>query len=126
MKGLRLHVRTTTAADDAALGELLRDSGTAPTGDSASIGFIARLLGDPVACAGAVRDGDTLRIESIFVAPSLRRKRVGTILLSEIRTWALAHGVSRLTLAANAAPQQLATRAGFIRDGDSFVRSIRA
>lgn len=121
MKGLRLFVRLAAADDAGAIGELL----AAPYAiDPSAVDFVGRLIGDTVAVARTRRNDQTLAIEQIFVAPELRRKRVGTVLLSEIASWAAAHGVTQLVAAADTLPPRLAERAGFVPQNELLIRNV--
>lgn len=124
-KGLRLYVRPATAADAAMLEQFVADAGASFHADDAAIDFVAKLIGDTAAFARTRRSGSDLALEQLVVAPHLRGKRVGTVLLSEIAAWGAANGVTRLTLAENVLPTEFVSQAGFIRRADSFVKSIR-
>lgn len=76
MKGQRLFVRAMETSD--------HDGVRAFLGYVPELGFIGKLVGELVAVLAVTPDGnDALRIENLFVADELRRKRIGRFMLEE-------------------------------------------
>ena len=82
VKGQRLFVRPIEAADRDAIGAFL----TAHSPDSAvpTLGLLGKLVGNLAAVLAMTDDGHALRIDGLVVAPELRRKRVGRVMIDEL------------------------------------------
>ena len=79
LRGQRLFVRPVTPQDWAAIHRL--------TGTAAELpreGLVGKLLGDLVSYLSFTTGPDHVRVEEIFVAPDLRRKRVGRVMMAEL------------------------------------------
>jgi hypothetical protein len=122
MKGLRLHTRPATESDHDALERLLAGDYRPPA--SREVDFIAKLIGDPVAFARTRRLDDTLILEQLYVIPTLRHKRIGTVFLSEIGAWAVSNHFRRLQSDTEALPHDFLLRTGFEVKDQSFLKSL--
>lgn len=122
MKGLRLHVRPADQNDHAALERLLIGAYDPPA--DSEVDFIAKLIGDPVAFARTRRRADTLVVERLYVIPTLRHKRIGTVFLSEISAWALSNDLRQLRSNIETLPEDFLLRTGFEVDDHSFLKSL--
>ena len=88
-------------------------------------GLIGKLLGELVAVM-AIDLGETngVRIRDLVVAPELRRKRIGRVMISEVES--LAAKMERDWLIADSAgsSREFLKRVGFIDEGTRMVRRV--
>lgn len=117
MKGQRLFVRSARAADvDELTGFYDKERAEDPSLPSTSIeqvdgageGLIGKLVGELVAHLRFSRSDDAVRLEHIYVARLLRRKRVGRFMISELARMAGRGGATRIEASAEC------TAAGFL------------
>jgi len=82
VRGQRLFIRSIDAADHEPVGAFF-----AMHGHRAAVpaeGLIGKLVGDVVAVVATQLTDDGVRIDDLFVAPELRRKRVGRFMIDEL------------------------------------------
>ncbi len=118
MKGLRLYVRPIEATDHAALERFL---GT-PT--PPAWGLLGKLLGDLVAVVELEITGDALRVNDIFVAGELRKKRIGRAMMREVEQLAAKLEQRRIIVEDARGAQEFFRRVGFESEGDRWVRVV--
>jgi GNAT superfamily N-acetyltransferase len=119
VKGLRLYVRPIEATDHDAVGAFL-GTGTPP-----AWGLLGKLLGDLVAVVALEITGDTLRVQDIFVAPALRRKRIGRAMMREVEQLAAKLEHRRIIVDDARGAQEFFRRVGFENsEGDRWVRVV--
>lgn len=102
MRGLRLWIRPTIPEDREAVDAFYRqESAGEPVQEAISL--VGKLLGRIVAHATARREGDSLRVSSLYVARELRRKRIGSALALELENIAAESGATFLVVRSGAA-----------------------
>lgn len=88
-------------------------------------GLIGKLLGELVAVMAIdLGESNGLRIRDLIVAPELRRKRIGRVMMSEVeslaakmeRDWLIAEGAE--------SSREFLRRVGFIDEGTRMVRRV--
>jgi len=123
MRGQRLFVRPIEPGDaDTVRGFL---AAHAEQDAVPPCGLIGKLLGELVAVM-AIDLGETngVRISDLIVAPELRRKRIGRVMMSELeslaakmeRDWLIAEGAG--------SSREFLRRVGFIDEGNRMVRRV--
>ena len=122
MKGLRLYVRPIEAADQDALREFLahRDPRTALP----AWGLLGKLLGEIVAVAELDVTADALRVDNLFVAGHLRRKRIGRAMMREVEQLATKLERHRVIVEDAQDAQEFFRRIGFENQGERWVRDV--
>ena len=89
VRGQRLFIRPIGAQDHDAIHDFLARHGH-ENPDVPLSGAVGKLVGDLVAVAATTEIDDTLRLDDLFVAPELRRKRIGRVMIDEQTRLALA------------------------------------
>jgi GNAT superfamily N-acetyltransferase len=118
VKGLRLYVRPIEAADHPALERFL-GTATPP-----AWGLLGKLLGDLVAVVELEITGDALRVNDIFVAGELRKKRIGRAMMREVEQLAAKLEQRRIIVDDARGAQEFFRRVGFESEGDRWVRVV--
>jgi GNAT superfamily N-acetyltransferase len=118
VKGLRLYVRPIEAADHDALRTFL-GTDTPP-----ACGLLGKLLGDLVAVVTLEITADALRVRDIFVAESLRKKRIGRVMMREVEQLAAKLEQRRIIVEDARDAQEFFRRVGFESEGDRWVRVV--
>jgi GNAT superfamily N-acetyltransferase len=123
VRGQRLFIRPIDAQDHDAIHDFLARHGhenpVAPLS-----GAVGKLVGDLVAVAATTETDDTLRLDDLFVAPELRRKRIGRVMIEELVN--IARTLRRTYLIAEQ-PRDAAEflrKVGFVQQGDRWERSV--
>lgn len=124
MRGQRLFIRELQADDRDAIRDFFARHGREGVEAPAS-GTIGKLVGDLVAVAGTSSDGDTVRVEQIFVAPELRRKRIGRFMLDEVVN--IARKLERESVVVEDAGDagEFLRKVGFVQHGNRWERRLR-
>ena len=124
MRGQRLFVRTIEAGDADKVREFLRANGD---GDAApAFGLIGKLLGGVVAVMAIdLSEPGEVRIERLVVAPELRRKRIGRVMMNELESLAAKMERDWLTMEASGDARECLRRVGFAEAGDRMVKKVR-
>lgn len=124
MRGQRVLIRPATP-DDASVVASFLGSEKCPGSGEGSEALIGKVVGEVVAYVAFSVKGDELRIVSIVVAASLRRKRIGRTLVGELAQ--LARKMRCITMVAgrNVATDAFFQRIGFEFSGDDLVRSVQ-
>lgn len=118
MKGLRLYVRPIEATDHPALQAFL-GTATPP-----AWGLLGKLLGDLVAVVALEITADALRVNDIYVAHELRRKRIGKAMMREVEQLAAKLEHRRIIVDDARGAQEFFRRVGFESEGDRWVRVV--
>jgi GNAT superfamily N-acetyltransferase len=127
LKGQHLFVRPAEAQDETALRAFfVADSASVPASLTGPVALVAKLAGTIVAHAGGDVEGGALRIESFYVSRDLRRKRIGRGLLRRLEELAAGMHCSRLVAPEESPCDRFFERAGFSRDGEFFIKEIKA
>jgi GNAT superfamily N-acetyltransferase len=125
VKGQKLWIRKLSPADSPEIEAFTSSHDSPPPDHLSSQGWLARIAGQLVAVAAVEPLSDrvaTLRL--LLVAPDLRRKRVGTLLLQQIEQELGAAGFERLETAVGSPLASFLLRRGFEHHGDRLARSI--
>ena len=122
MRGLRLFVRPIEAAD----GDAIRSFFAAHGGpaDAPAWGLLGKLIGDIVAVVTLDLSGDALRIDDVFVAPELRRKWIGRVMLREVEQLAVKMDRRRIVVDDARDAAEFFRRVGFQSEGEKWVRFV--
>lgn len=123
-KGQRLFVRPIAETDRAAIAAFLRRE--APECAPPAGGLIGKLVGELVAVAGANTRGDEVILEMIVVAETLRRKRIGRVLIEALATSEASQGRRWLVARKDESTLAFLRRVGFSDRGDSIARRIES
>ena len=123
MKGQRLFVRPIEDADhDLVRAFLDREGSPAPV---PACGLLGKLVGELVAILEMRVTTGGIEIRDILVAKSLRRKRIGRVMLAELEHIAAKMDRPRLIVAASQdAHAGFLRRVGFEREGSTWVRKV--
>jgi len=94
--------------------------------DAPTLGLIGKLVGNLVAVLEMELTSDAIRIDDVFVARDLRRKRIGRFMVDEAAKLAKKMDRDRLVVAAPADARGFFQRIGF-EDGEfqTMVRRVR-
>jgi GNAT superfamily N-acetyltransferase len=123
MRGLRLFVRPIDSADHAAIGRFFELQQLAMTSPPA-FGLVGKLLGDIVAVAAIDLTPDAIRIDDIFVARDLRKKRIGRVMMREIEQLAAKMDRSRVVVEDAREAHEFFRHVGFRIEGERWVRDV--
>lgn len=88
-------------------------------------GLLARLVGEPVGFLAYSPAGTELRIDQIFVAADLRRKRIGRGLLMETEQLARRLNCTALVVSPHCQAGEFFTQVGFEERDSLFRKTIR-
>ncbi len=123
MRGLRLFVRPIDASDSEAVGKFLRgeerDSAAAP-----AVGLLGKLLGDIVAVVAIDLTPDALRVDDIYVARDLRKKRIGRVMMNELEQLAAKMDRRRMVVEDARDAHEFFRHVGFQIEGERWVRDV--
>lgn len=113
VRGQFLFVRPIDSADFPDLRRLTAAAKLEP----GSTGLLGKLLGETVSFAlvALVQPG-TLRIDELFVAPELRRKRIGRVMMTEVERLARSMECHTLLVSQHCAAREFFVRLGFAED----------
>lgn len=117
VRGQRLFIRPITPADHASVREFL---GAEPPAS----GAIGKLVGDLVAVASTTETNDALILDDLVVAPELRRKRVGRVMIDELVNIARTMKRTRLVVEDPRDAAEFLRKVGFTQHGDRWERSV--
>lgn len=123
MKGQRLLVREADPADSAAIAELL-GSWSSRIGPTDPI-WIGKLVGEVVAALAVRTAGDgSISVVLIYVAPDLRRKRIGTYLLRSVVEKLESDGNAIRVTDDGDGTRAFFLKNGFVEEGEFLARRI--
>ena len=123
MKGLRLFVRPLDATDDHSVGKFLERE-ELPVTPLPPCGLLGKLLGDIVAVVAIDLTPDALRIDDIYVARDLRKKRIGRVMLNEVEQLAAKMDRRRVVVEDARDAQEFFRHVGFRFEGERWVRDV--
>ena len=88
-------------------------------------GLVGKLVGELVAVMSIRVTGDAIRIEDLLVAPELRRKRIGRVMLEELNGLAAKMERDWLIVEEARGASEFFKRVGFIESDNQMVRRVR-
>lgn len=121
MKGQRLFVRPIDRGDTAALTAFLSQYG-----DSRQLpacGLVGKLVGELVAVLTMDVTDTAIRIDDLVVAPELRRKRIGRVMMNEVQALAVKLDRTRIE-APRGRGDAFLQRVGFREEGTQWVKVV--
>jgi GNAT superfamily N-acetyltransferase len=122
VRGLRLFIREIDGNDHESVRDFLANHGA--TAAPPASGAVGKLLGDIVVIATTTEDGDTLRLDDLFVAPELRRKRIGRVMVDELVNIARTKQRSRVIVEQPGDAAEFLRKVGFEQHGERWERSV--
>lgn len=122
VRGQFLFVRPIESGDFPELRRLAVNARLEP----GATGLVGKLVGQTVSFAlfVLVRPG-TLRIDELFVAPELRRKRIGRVMMAELEQLARSMDCHTLLVSEHCAAREFFLRLGFAEDQAVLRKVIR-
>lgn len=121
MRGQRLFIRPIDPKDRDDVRGFLERYGR---GDAPADGTIGKLVGDLVAVAATSSDGDAIRLDDLFVAPELRRKRIGRVMIDELVNIARTMQRQRLVVEQPGDAAEFFRKVGFVQQGQRWERRV--
>jgi GNAT superfamily N-acetyltransferase len=122
VRGQRLFIRPIDARDHDAIHDFLASHGQENRAPAS--GAIGKLVGDLVAVAATTEADDALRLDDLFVAPELRRKRIGRVMIDELVNIARTLRRTRLVVEQPRDAAEFLRKVGFVQQGDRWERSV--
>ena len=125
MRGQRLFIRPIERADAEEIRRFFATN--AKDGEAPSVGLLGKLVGNLVAVLAMEITSDALRIDDVFVARDLRRKRIGRLMVDDLAKLAKKMDRDRIVVEPPDDARAFFTRIGF-EDGDvqrTMVRRLR-
>lgn len=121
MKGQRLFVRPIDSGDHSAVTAFLAQySASTP---SPACGLVGKLVGELVAVLTMEVTDGAIRVDDLVVAPELRRKRIGRVMMNEVH--ALAAKMDRTRIEApRGRGDEFLQRIGFREEGTQWVKVV--
>jgi GNAT superfamily N-acetyltransferase len=121
LRGQHLYIRPIEPGDASAIQRLAPEE-TLP---SPTTGLLGKLLGETVSFARFELAGPgTLRIERLFVAPELRRKRIGRAMMAELEQLARSMDCHVLQVSHRCEERGFFLRLGFAGDQDMLEKVL--
>jgi GNAT superfamily N-acetyltransferase len=121
MKGQRLFVRPIDSGDTAAVTAFLSQYGA--SAHSPGCGLVGKLVGELVAVLTMEVTDNAIRVDDLVVAPELRRKRIGRVMMNEVH--ALAAKMDRTRVEApRGRGDEFLQRVGFREEGTKWVKVV--
>jgi len=125
MKGQRLYIRELQAGDEEALERFYEDENRERKRPSHNaLGLLGKILGNVVAHADAVSDGESMRIEHFYVTQAMRKMRIGRVLLVELESHAARRGCISLVALECPAMNKFFLNAGFVADRGTLRKVV--
>ena len=125
MRGLRLFVRPIETADHSAVGAFVAThAGSAR--QTPAHGLLGKLLGDLVAVVAIDLTPDAIRVDGILVAPELRKKRIGRVMMREVEELAAKMDRNRVIVEDARGADEFFRHVGFRSEGERWVRDVAA
>jgi GNAT superfamily N-acetyltransferase len=122
VRGQRLFIRPIESGDADAVRAFF--AANARPSDPPSLGLIGKLVGDLVAVLAMEITEDAVRIDDLFVANELQRKRIGRFMVDELARLARKIDRDRIVVDAPPAAHDFFRRIGFEEDGDRMVKRV--
>jgi GNAT superfamily N-acetyltransferase len=123
MRGQRLFVRPIDRNDHDSVRTFMQQHGDASA--VPECGLVGKLVGELVAVMSIRVTGDAIRIEDLLVAPELRRKRIGRVMLEELNGLAAKMERDWLIVEKARGASEFFKRVGFIESDNQMVRRVR-
>ena len=123
MRGQKLYVRPIEPGDTEIVRKFLSTHGKQNA--VPACGLIGKLVGDLVAVMAIdFAESNRVRVDDLIVAPELRRKRIGRVMMNELET--LAAKMERDWLVAEPAgnEREFLRRVGFVDDGSRMLKKV--
>jgi GNAT superfamily N-acetyltransferase len=121
MKGQRLFVRPIDSGDTAAVTAFLSQYGVSP--HSPACGLVGKLVGELVAVLTMEVTDNAIRVDDLVVAPELRRKRIGRVMMNEVHALAVKMDCTRVE-APRGRGDEFLQRVGFRGEGTKWVKVV--
>lgn len=116
-------MRPLDATDDQSVGKFLEREERPATPLPAS-GLVGKLLGDIVAVVAIDLTPDAVRIDDIYVARDLRKKRIGRVMMNEVEQLAAKMDRRRVVVEDPRGAQEFFRHVGFRFEGERWVRDV--
>ena len=124
MRGQRLFIRPIESGDADSVRKFF--AANAKDGEPPSLGLIGKLVGELVAVLAMEITADAVRIDDVFVARELRRKRIGRFMVDELAKLAKKMDRDRIVVEPPADVREFFHRIGFEDDElQMMVRRLR-
>ena len=123
MRGQRLFVRPIDDQDHDSVRTFLErhaDGGRVP-----ECGLVGKLVGELVAVMTIAVTDDAIRVDDLVVAPEMRRKRIGRVMLDELDGLAAKMERDWLIIERARDARFFFERVGFVPEGNRMVRRVR-
>ncbi len=123
MRGQRLFVRPIDDQDHESVRAFLQrhaDGALVP-----ECGLVGKLVGELVAVMTIAVTNEAIRVDDLVVAPELRRKRIGRVMLDELDGLAAKMERNWLIVERARDAQPFFERVGFVPEGERMVRRVR-
>jgi GNAT superfamily N-acetyltransferase len=123
MRGQRLFVRPIDDQDHDSVRTFLERHA-----DGARVpewGLVGKLVGELVAVMTIAVTDDAIRVDDLVVAPEMRRKRIGRVMLDELDGLAAKMERDWLIVERARDARSFFERVGFLEDGTRMVRRVR-
>jgi GNAT superfamily N-acetyltransferase len=88
-------------------------------------GLVGKLVGELVAVMTIAVTDDAIRVDDLVVAPEMRRKRIGRVMLDELDGLAAKMERDWLIVERARDARSFFERVGFLEDGTRMVRRVR-
>ncbi|HYM61040.1 MAG TPA: GNAT family N-acetyltransferase [Thermoanaerobaculia bacterium] len=122
MKGQRLFVRPIEASDRDAVRRFLADY--AAGREVPRAGLLGKLVGDLVAVLAMTIEQEAIRVDDLVVAPELRRKRIGRVMIEELAAIAAKMERGSLVVEEGTGAREFLVRTGFKDEKGRMVRRV--
>ena len=123
MRGQKLYIRPIEPGDSENVRKFLSAHGN---GNAVpACGLIGKLVGELVAVMAIdLRESNAIRVEDLIVAPELRRKQIGRVMLNELESLAVKMERDWLTADTRGGAREFLRRVGFVDEGSRMVRRV--
>lgn len=123
MRGQKLFVRPIEPGDAETLRKFLSMHGKQNA--VPACGLIGKLVGELVAVMSIdLEESNGVRVDDLIVAPELRRKRIGRVMMNELETLAAKMERDWLIAESDGGAREFLRRVGFVDQGSRMVRRV--
>jgi GNAT superfamily N-acetyltransferase len=122
VRGQRLFIRPLDPQDLDAVRDFLGRHGH--VAGMPKSGAIGKLVGELVAVAKTSESGDAIRLDDLFVAPELRKKRIGRFMVDELVNIARTMNRQRLIVEEPGDAAEFFRKVGFVQQGPQWERRV--
>jgi len=124
MRGQKLYVRPIEPGDTEIVRNFLATNGKQNA--VPACGLIGKLVGELVAVMTIdLSELNGVRLDDLIVAPELRRKRIGRVMINELGTLAAKMEREWLIAEPRGGAREFLRRVGFTDDGSRMVKRVR-